>query len=73
MIICVETNHEDAYQLAERLRKKIELGAIYSHIRITASFRVAQLQPTDTFEGLVKRADDNVYQAKASGRNRVVG
>ena len=73
MIICVETNREDAYQLAERLRKEIESNAIYDNIRITASFGVAKFQPTDTLEALVKRADEYVYQAKASGRNRVVG
>lgn len=73
LIICVETSREDAYQLAERLRTEIESSPIYDNIRITASFGVARFQPTETLEALVKRADDNVYQAKTSGRNRVVG
>jgi GGDEF domain-containing protein len=40
--------------------------------RVTASFGIAQYQPDDTFETLVKRADEALYAAKAAGRNRVM-
>lgn len=40
--------------------------------RLTASFGISAYQPGDNFEQLFKRADAALYQAKATGRNRVV-
>ena len=39
---------------------------------ITASFGLARLQSDETAEDLVRRADVKLYEAKASGRNRVL-
>jgi diguanylate cyclase (GGDEF)-like protein len=39
---------------------------------ITISMGVALARPTDTPESLYKRADELLYEAKNSGRNRVV-
>ena len=38
---------------------------------ITASFGVASLRPDDTADSLLNRADQALYRAKSSGRNRV--
>ena len=38
---------------------------------VTASFGVAEYQPDDTQEELVKRADISLYKAKGKGRNQV--
>lgn len=67
------TTIEDATILAERLRESLEnLAFPPLKTRVTASFGIAQYQPDDTFETLVKRADEGLYAAKASGRNRVM-
>ncbi|MDO9532767.1 MAG: diguanylate cyclase [Deltaproteobacteria bacterium] len=67
------TTLEDATILAERLRESLEnLTFPPMETRVTASFGIAQYQPDDTFETLVKRADEGLYAAKAAGRNRVM-
>jgi len=69
---------EAARTTGERMRGAIETMAIPSgHPAsqiITASAGVAQLQAGDkgTFSHLLARADAALYQAKESGRNRVV-
>jgi diguanylate cyclase (GGDEF)-like protein len=67
------TTIEDATILAERLRERLEnLAFPPLKTRVTASFGIAQYRPDDTFETLVKRADEGLYAAKAAGRNRVM-
>jgi diguanylate cyclase (GGDEF)-like protein len=67
------TTLEDATILAERLRERLENLTFPPHtMRVTASFGIAQYQPDDTFETLVKRADEGLYAAKAAGRNQVM-
>ncbi|WP_216362479.1 GGDEF domain-containing protein [Bowmanella denitrificans] len=75
-VLLPNTDLEEATQLAERLRKTIgqydyhkELGQAYS---ITVSAGVSALCIKDKIESLIKRADDGLYQAKASGRNCVI-
>ena len=41
-------------------------------LTITVSVGVAASVPGDTPEGLLKRADEGVYEAKAHGRNQVI-
>jgi diguanylate cyclase len=68
---------ESAHSIAEQLRLKIQ--ALRIKVRrtdevldsITASFGFALAAPGDTFESLLTRADDALYQAKRNGRNRV--
>jgi two-component system cell cycle response regulator len=43
------------------------------HLTVTVSIGVsASLGNEDTPEALLKRADEGVYEAKASGRNQVI-
>ena len=64
-----------ASELAEILRKELEafpLDFEGQELRVTASFGVAELQrPARNAEELVRYADDAMYRAKKSGRNRV--
>jgi len=62
---------DDAKDLAETLRKDISNMCFDGAGSITASFGVAGLAPGDTFDTLVKKADNMLYEAKANGRNRV--
>ncbi|MDX1451903.1 MAG: diguanylate cyclase [Oleiphilaceae bacterium] len=59
-----------AQQKAEQLREAVETLQP-SGINVSTSIGVAQLQPEETFEALVSRADSALYRAKEAGRNRV--
>lgn len=58
-------------ELAEKLRETIE-DLEPSGLRVTASLGVAELRAGETYESLFGRADSVMYDAKRSGRNRVI-
>lgn len=76
IVILSEATRTVAIQRAETIRRDIErMEILFGEKpldRVTASFGVA-LYPThaDNAEALVRAADDALYQAKESGRNRV--
>ena len=72
MIVCPETDATGAAQLAELLRQLIEAQDFALPDRVTASFGVAAGRPGMTAEDLLKEADEALYHAKATNRNRVV-
>ena len=66
---------EEAVRFAESFRVTIadlrfESGS--EKLSITCSFGVAQWQPGDTIDRLLRAADIALYEAKVDGRNRVV-
>jgi diguanylate cyclase (GGDEF)-like protein len=67
---------EAAMEMAEKMRRAIESHAfIYDNVRlpVTASIGVAELNSTvSSAQTLLKNADQALYQAKNSGRNRVM-
>jgi two-component system, cell cycle response regulator len=71
------TGEAGALKVAERIRARIEALALTTpsgeRLPITASIGVAVRRPGEALEALVERADKAMYEAKASGRNRVVG
>jgi diguanylate cyclase (GGDEF)-like protein/PAS domain S-box-containing protein len=71
MIISSETNLDDAYALAERIRGIIENYTFEAVGKITVSFGVTEFKENDTENSFVKRADDAMYLAKRKGRNLV--
>ncbi|CAG0948603.1 Response regulator PleD [Burkholderiales bacterium] len=75
LLIAPGADEESARIAAERLRAAVEAGAPLNEIpslRVTVSLGVASRMPgvADT-AGLIRLADQAVYQAKAGGRNRV--
>lgn len=65
----------DAETIAARLRLKASDLLIRSPkgpVRLTCSFGVSEWSEGETVEGLLKRADIALYEAKTTGRNRVV-
>ena len=64
-------NLEDAKVKAEEIRLAIE-NARPNDLKITASIGVAALNKEDDFESLFEKADKAVYEAKETGRNKVV-
>ncbi|MFO7726737.1 MAG: sensor domain-containing diguanylate cyclase [Desulfonatronovibrio sp.] len=76
VVILPETNEQQAWLFAERLRKKIS-NSVFSYnenkFNVTASIGVASLKPGPLSPGdaLVSHADQALYMAKNSGRNIV--
>ncbi len=74
-ILLPQTTLHNASTVAEKLRKTIE-SSVYKHktqhIKYTISLGVSEfLSSDDSFEAVIKRADDALYQAKNEGRNCV--
>ncbi len=69
-ILVPNTTKDKAYILAQKLRKVVEN---HKHILpITMSFGVTQFIKGDDELSLYKRADEALYKAKESGRNKVM-
>lgn len=74
-VLLPDTDAREAHECAERLRMAIENGggaALDAVGPVTASFGVGSLGPEETWQGLYKRVDTLLYQAKRAGRNRTV-
>lgn len=71
LIICPETALDNAVQLAESLRQKIEDFNFHEAGERTASFGVSELKTGETGDIFIAKADAALYRAKEKGRNRV--
>ena len=71
VILTPNTDMDHAKELAERLRVAIEDSIFKEASTVTCSFGVAEFRENDTTDTLSKRADDALYEAKKSGKNRV--
>jgi len=71
-IILPANNKEDARLLGERIRKSIEENKIFGS-RFTVSIGIAAY-PQDSLDKitLIKKADSALYEAKRTGKNRVI-
>jgi diguanylate cyclase (GGDEF)-like protein len=75
LFLLVETNGEQAMQLAEKLRSKIEEKQYKQDdkvFRITISIGLHQIASADTINQAITKADTNLYKAKEQGRNRCI-
>ncbi|GAA3975578.1 diguanylate cyclase [Allohahella marinimesophila] len=60
--------------IADRLRQAVEelaIDADSARIHITFSAGLAELKPGASLNDIIKKADDRLYEAKRTGRNRV--
>ncbi len=72
LILLYITHLDDALKLASRLRKSVEERPFLHVGNITCSFGVTEFRAGDTDTILLNRVDEALYEAKNSGRNRVV-
>lgn len=78
-IICLtNTDKEIARAIADRMRKAIE-DTVFSYngekIKLTSSFGLCTLTSEEMidYETLIHRSDKKLYEAKKTGRNKVIG
>lgn len=74
-IFLAETSRDTAVEVAERLRQQIADEKLHidgRELRITLSVGIALARDKANFEQLYADADTALYQAKHSGRNKVV-
>lgn len=75
LILFNDTSKEDAYNLSKRIKSIVE-NSIFKYddieINITISIGIASLSSeTDDMDKLIRKADENLYKAKRSGRNYI--
>ena len=76
VILLVDTNEEEAFLIAERIRRGVEnirIPVDGGEIGVTVSIGLSEFSPdSGQLETLLSRADESLYRAKQQGRNRVV-
>lgn len=73
--LLVEGKLNDAVDTAEKFRvavSELVIATATKTIGVTCSIGVAEWKPGDTIDALLRRADVALYEAKHSGRNRVI-
>lgn len=71
LLLCPETPLLEASVVAERVRQAVAAAGYDTGRSHSVSIGVAEMRDDDSEEGLLKRADAALYQAKNAGRNRV--
>jgi diguanylate cyclase (GGDEF)-like protein len=74
VLLCADCDNAAAARRAEQIRKTLsEISQPKMEGRVaTVSFGVTEIQPGDTPETMLRRADRALLMAKSNGRNRVV-
>jgi diguanylate cyclase (GGDEF)-like protein len=75
VVVLSNTSNAEAVAIAERIRSQLEkrdLATDSGPVHATISIGVSTSAADDTRDTLFKRADSALYEAKDSGRNRVV-
>ncbi|HFU75457.1 MAG TPA: diguanylate cyclase [Arcobacter sp.] len=73
VVLLKHVNPVDAFKVSEKLRKNIELLEFKAmKENITCSFGLTEILLTDSLESATKRADNALYEAKRTGKNKTV-
>jgi diguanylate cyclase (GGDEF)-like protein len=71
LVVLPNTPLDGAQGCADRIRRAVAALAMPTGGTVTVSGGVAQLQPAESLDEVIARADAQLYKAKAGGRNRV--
>lgn len=71
-IALTHTSLEDSFLVAQKIRSSVENHKFVKNINVTCSFGLSQFHLNDTYATLFKRADEALYEAKNTGKNKVV-
>jgi diguanylate cyclase (GGDEF)-like protein len=72
IVLISNLNGVQTVQIAERIRQVVEQYSFEIIGKLTISLGVSMIQQTDeSIDSVINRADDALYQAKQSGRNKV--
>ena len=71
LVLAANTDRQGAEHLAQRMSEAVRKEPFLGRLSLTVSVGLACWQEGDTAETLVHRADEAMYRAKASGRNRL--
>lgn len=72
VIILPESELPDGKTTAEKLRKVIEMHLFSINYPVTCSFGVIQCTDFETVDSALNRVDTKLYEAKETGRNKVI-
>jgi diguanylate cyclase len=75
LLMLPDTSVAQGFECLNRVREALEatpFDEIAPGLRVTISAGVTDLHPDDTLEMAVERADQSMYRAKQSGRDRVI-
>ncbi|MBW9274796.1 MAG: GGDEF domain-containing protein [Candidatus Thiodiazotropha sp. (ex. Lucinisca nassula)] len=72
LILLYNTDEANSIDMAEKIRKGIENLSLIPDRKVTVSIGVAGLSSVRDWKHWMKTCDKNLYEAKNSGRNRVV-
>jgi len=73
LAVCLESGVMEARIIAERLRAAVARHDFSLERSVTISLGLAAWDQIESVERLLERADHNLYEAKAQGRNRAIG
>ena len=75
LFLLPNTNSNDAFLLAEKIRKQVENETIHyknNAIKVTLSIGVNEVKPNESVDQAINNADHLLYLAKNRGRNQTV-
>lgn len=73
LMLLMDTNEEKARERADTIRQQLsELTWPIDDLKVTVSGGLYTKKPKDNLEALLERADFSLYQAKSSGKNRIM-
>ncbi|MDH7944857.1 GGDEF domain-containing protein [Pseudohongiella sp. SYSU M77423] len=72
LLICPDTSTDATHTIIDKLRRATAGASLPHALQISLSFGIATWRASESSDQLLKRADDALYEAKRSGRDRIV-